>query len=369
MKAASPLPLAVVALCLAGAVACGSSGSDDPPGAGGSGGGLAGNGGSGGGLAGNGGSTGPANAKAYGHFEVHYVSGVTPAASYAEIGGFMYDGPPAALVLWDKKKTDGECALYQPRTPFCELCATGEVCVDTNVCRKPPATHDVGTVTLTGLSAPSGANPLALTPVTNVAGTTYLCAETLPVPPCAAGGPIALSATGKGDYPSFTVQTQCIAPLVVTNPTVTLEPGKPFVLAWTPSALTTARIDLEFDLSHHGGSKGKVICETADSGSLQVSSTLVDSLLALGVTGFPKADIKRVVKGTTPVGAGQAELVVYSDLSFVVEIPGLISCQTDAECPTGQTCLVPGQMCGVACTTNAQCPTGQICQTSTKSCK
>jgi hypothetical protein len=69
------------------------------------------------------------------------------------------------------------------------------------------------------------------------------------------------------------------------------------------------------------------------------------------------------------VGTGQAQLKIYSDRDYVAELPGLISCQNDTECPTGQTCLVPGQMCGVACTTSADCPSGQTCVSSTKVCK
>lgn len=363
MQSYSPIRLTVCVLfATLGLFACGSGGDD-----GGSG-GAAGSGGAGGGGGGAGGST-ATGAKAHGKFEIHYVTGATAASSYAEIGGFMYDGPPAELVVWTKKKTEGACSLYTPGTPFCASCAAGEVCVDTDVCRTPPSTHDIGAVTLTGLSPPSGANPLPLTAVTNASGTTYLCAETLPVPPCTEGGAVRLDAAGKGEYPAFSVETQCIAPLVLGSPTVPLEGGKATTLAWTASSVASARVTVELDLSHHGGSKGKVICDTADTGSLQISGTLLESLIALGVTGYPKAVITRVLVGSTPVEGGQAELKVYSDQYPLVEIPGLISCQNDTECPTGQTCQVPGQMCGISCTSNADCPTGQTCLSTTKICK
>jgi hypothetical protein len=103
-----------------------------------------------------------------------------------------------------------------------------------------------------------------------------------------------------------------------------------------------ARIKVEFNLSHHGGSNGRIICDTADTGSLQVSGTLLGSLIALGVTGFPSVDVARVRTGTATVGSGQAELKVYSDSDFIAEIPGLTSCEHDGECPTGQTCQSPG---------------------------
>jgi hypothetical protein len=281
----------------------------------------------------------------------------------------MNDGPTAALVVWDKKQTEGGCSLYTPRTPFCSACAAGQVCVDTEVCRTPPVSHPVGRVTLTGLNPPSGASPLELTPITTTVGTNYLCPETLPVPPCTAGGAIQLDAAGEGDYPAFSIQGQCIAPLAVTNATVTIESGKAFTLTWTPGAVASARITLEFDLSHHGGSKGRLICETADTGSLVVPGTLIKSLMDLGVTGWPKADVTRILTGKTAVGSGQAELKVYSDKEFVVQIPGLISCNTDADCKAPETCQNPGMMCGISCTSNADCPTGQTCLTTTNTCK
>jgi hypothetical protein len=345
-----------------GLLGCGSGGDD-----GGSGGSAG--GGAAGGAGGAGGTTVPVGPVANGKFEIRYVTGATAASSYAEIGGFMYDGLQADLVIWDKKKTEGECSLYTPRTPFCDACESGQVCVDTNVCRTPPSTQDVGAVTLTGLNPPSGANPLALTPITNVAGTTYLCAETLPMPPCTEGTAVRLDAAGKGDYPPFSVQAQCIAPLVVTNPAITLESGKAFTLTWTPSGVASSRITVFLDLSHHGGSKGRVLCDTADTGSLQIPGALLESLMALGVTGYPRALITRVLTGTTPVGSGQAELKLYSDRDYIAEIPGLVSCQDDSECPAPQTCQVPGQMCGISCVSDADCPTGQTCATSTKICK
>jgi len=356
MHSASPLRLMALAASVTLTLAACGSGS--------SGGGTGGTSGSGGGSGsgGAGGTTSTAGVTPNGLFEIHYRT----ADSYAEISGFMYDGATADQVIWEKKTTDGSCSLYQPRTPFCDACATGQVCVDTNVCRTPPSKKDVGAVTITGLT---GFNPLDLIAVTGSTETSYNCLENPSIPPCTVGATVGLSATGNGDYPAFSVQTQCIAPLVVTNSTIALQSGAAFTLNWTASTVAGARINLTFDLSHHGGSKGKIICETSDTGSLQVSSSLIDKLLALGVTGYPKAYVTRLITGTTAVGSGQAQFKIYSDLDFVVQIPDLVSCEKDTDCPTGQTCLNTSNMCGVSCTTNADCPTGQTCSTSSNSCK
>jgi len=348
--------------------ACGSSGSSDQPAGGAGGGAGAGAGGAGVGGQGGGSSTGP---KAYGLFDIQYVKEATDA--HTKIEGYMYDGSLPEMVVWDKKKTDGDCALYTPRTPFCEACNPGEICVDTNVCRAQPLTHNVGAMTVTGLTAPSGANPISLFKVapseTAETGVTYACTESLPVPPCTAGAPVTLAATGGATYGAFSVQAQCIAPLVVTTSSMMLESGKAFALNWTAGNISGARIKVEFDLSHHGGSKGQLRCDAADTGTLQVSATLLDSLIALGVTGFPSIHVSRELTGTTPVGSGQAQLKIYSDATYTAQLAGLVSCETSSECPTGQTCLDPGKMCGIACTANTDCPTGQTCAASTKTCK
>jgi hypothetical protein len=352
-----------------GLAACGGGGETSGGGGGAGSSGTGPVGGGGGGSTSTGGSTAPSASAPYGIFEIHYATGTGSAASFTDITGIMRDGTPTELVLWEKKKTEGDCSLYTPRSPFCDSCVSPSVCVADNVCRTPPSSYPIGKVTLTGLNPPSGANPLELTPITTDSGTNYLCAETLPMPPCTAGGAIRLDAAGAGQFLAFNIAGQCIAPLAVTNSTFAIESGKDFTLTWTAGALADARIGLEFDLSHHGGSKGRLICDTADTGSLKVPGTLIKSLIDLGVTGFPKAEVKRVLTGKSAVGTGTAELRLRADLDFQVDVPGLKSCNNNSECTAPETCQVPGQMCGISCTTDTDCPTGKTCFKATKVCK
>jgi hypothetical protein len=357
MRACFSFRLLILSITL-GLAACGSGGSGGTGGTGG--------GGSGGAGGAGGGTTVPTGATPNGLFEIHYID-TDPA--HTGVSGLMNDGLPAELVIWDKKQTEGECSLYTPRTPFCSSCAAGQVCVDTEVCRTPPASHPVGTVTVTGLNPSSGANPLELTMVATAVATNYESAETLPLPPCTVGGAIKLAASGQGEYQAFNIQAQCIAPLAISTTSFVLESGKAFTLTWTPGTITEARVTVEFDLSHHGGSKGQLRCTVADTGSLQVSGTMTKRLMDLGVTGYPWLTVARVLTGTSVVGSGQAQLKVYSDQRYVLDIPGLKSCTGDTDCPTGQTCLTPSYMCGVSCKTDADCPTGQTCPAATKICK
>lgn len=369
MRALSFLRFVIPSLAL-GLAACGGGGTSESAGGAGASGGTGTIPTGGGGAISTGGSTtAPTTEGPYGAFDIEYDPGTKTVKPSTKISGIMRDGTPTESTLWEKKKTEGECSLYIPRAPFCESCVAPQVCVADNVCRTPPASYPVGAVTLTGLTSPSGANPLELILINSDVLTNYQCAETLPMPACTEGGAIRLDATGAGQFPAFSIAGQCIAPLVVSNPKISIESGKDFSLTWTPGAVTDARIGLTFNLSHHGGSKGKLICETADSGSLRVPGTLIKALIDLGVSGFPSADVKRVYTGKAAVGTGQAELRLTSSLAFEVEVPGITSCNTSADCTAPETCQSAIKMCGISCTSSADCPTGKTCNTTAKLCK
>ena len=69
-----------------------------------------------------------------------------------------------------------------------------------------------------------------------------------------------------------------------------------------------------------------------------LAPTSAASLKALGISGWPVIVYTRVSHGTSTPET-PAELFVESSISRDVTIPGLISCNTDADCPEGQTCL------------------------------
>ena len=79
------------------------------------------------------------------------------------------------------------------------------------------------------------------------------------------------------------------------------------------------------------------MCESPDSGSLDVSASLLDQLKELGLSGFPKIEVARRTMGSTDPPA-QVDLVVESRVTKFLEIPGVTSCNGDGDCPGGQTC-------------------------------
>jgi hypothetical protein len=159
----------------------------------------------------------------------------------------------------------------------------------------------------------------------------------LPFPPADEGSAISLNVPG-GPYGAFAIKTQMVAPLLSTG-TVTLETGKALALSWdAPGDPTVARIQIKLDISHHGGTKGKVECDVADSGSLEIPAAMVSSLIALGVAGFPSVTLSRVAIGSALIAPGKVTLQVLSEVSRALVVSGVQSCMADTDCPTGKTC-------------------------------
>ncbi len=110
-------------------------------------------------------------------------------------------------------------------------------------------------------------------------------------------------------------------------------------LAWTPPATAgRSTVHVKLDISHHGGTRGKIECEAADTGSLTIDGALVTELLHLGVAGFPTIVVTRSASGEAALTVGRVALSLESEIEREVVIPGVISCNENADCPDGQTC-------------------------------
>jgi hypothetical protein len=194
----------------------------------------------------------------------------------------------------------------------------------------------VGKVTVTGVKLKSAAASFAMTQLFN----NYQpgVADSLAYPPFAEGDAVTFSAAGDSALGAFKVTATGIGLLTVLNDTITMADGKPITLKWTAPAKAGASVVAVYvDISHHGGSKGKIECEGPDNGSLVIAANLVDQLKALGVSGYPKIEITRKSTGTN--ADVKVSLVVESLVSRDLEIPGLISCDgSTAVCPDGKTC-------------------------------
>jgi hypothetical protein len=252
------------------------------------------------------------------------------------VEGRVYSGESPSLLLWIEKARSGACALYQPRAPFCNPgCGSGALCVSDGVCQPFAEPIVVGKVTLTGAKTQSGAVSFTMDPISKVyqppAGVN------LEYIPFAEGDEVKVAAAGDSALGSFSVSAKAIARLAVLNDSIVLNDGQPLLLRWTPPARDIgSTLSVLIDVSHHGGSKGKIECETEDDGSLDIPASLVDALKALGVSGWPQIEFTRKTVGVNP--QVHVNLEIQSPIAKILGIPGLISCTGDEHCPTGKTC-------------------------------
>jgi len=255
-------------------------------------------------------------------------------AGFTLVTGVVYSAPTPVLTVWEEAATDGDCRLLTPRQPFCPAGCPGAACVEDDTCQDYPDVLDAGLVHVEGLADGAGGTTLELEAV---AGSYQ--SDTLAWPAAAEGVVVRVEAAGGDALPAFAVESQGVAPLALDRSAYDLVAGQPLAIGWTPPQYAGAsRVSLKLDISHHGGSNGKIECETADTGALVIPADLVDALLARGASGFPTVVVERHAIGATSVGFGRIELSVFSQLEVAIVIDGLVSCSGDEDCPDGQTC-------------------------------
>lgn len=258
------------------------------------------------------------------------------ANATASLYGKVSDGPAPASLVWELDSVDGDCRLLTPRVPFCATpCGGLAVCVEDDVCQGYATSKPAGAVQVSGVHA--SVSGFQMTAINN--GYQPPAGVTLSVPPFGDGEPITLTAAGSAAVQPFTLTSAGVAPLSLSSTALTLQSGAPLELTWPAgSASTAARVEVKLDISHHGGTRGVISCQTDDDGALTVSGALVTKLLDLGVAGFPTVVVRRERVGATVIAAGRVDFRVGSELEQAVTIPGLTSCTDTSECPSGQTC-------------------------------
>lgn len=267
---------------------------------------------------------------------LHTVSSFGNGSSFL---GKVYDGPTPATLVWTVDLVDGDCRVEVPRAPFCATpCGGSAACVQDGVCQSYPTSKNAGPAQLSGALTGTGTpETFTLTPVVNayqVPGTV-----TLAIPPFADGAMLTFAATGSSTHVPFSLSTRGVAPIALDKTSYTLATGTALEVRWTPgSASTAARIEADVDISHHGGIRGQILCDTADDGSLTIGAGLVTRLINLGVSGFPTIVVRRVKTGNTLVPAGRIDFKALSQTEVKLDIPGLVSCTDTTDCPMGQTC-------------------------------
>jgi hypothetical protein len=269
---------------------------------------------------------------ALGGFVVDLVAARGGAAAYTAVLGKVYGGAYPAAVIWTAVEDGGGCRLLTPRVPFCDPgCGGTAVCVQDGRCQAFPTAQNLGRVSVSGV----GASSFEMEPISG----NYQpgVGVDLPYPPFTEGAAVHM-ATAGGGLPAFALDSVGIPPLEVHG-AFALDDGRPLPVRWTPAGQPgSARIEIKLDISHHGGTRGKVECDVADTGALDIPAAHISRLLALGVAGFPTIVITRVATGTTALAHGKVTLRVISSVELAVQVPGLRSCTDDRDCPAGQRC-------------------------------
>ena len=264
-----------------------------------------------------------------------FQGGMTPG--FTSLLGKVYRGTLPEALIWEKKSEANGCTLYTPRVPFCDPGCGTAICIENDVCKASPASLSVGRVTVSGVKAESGVTSFTVDPIRN----NYLTPGTvkLPFPAFDEGDPVAISTAG-GDLAPFTITGSGIAPLQMTGSgSYPVAKGKPLDLTWkSPGAASKSRIQVKLDISHHGGTKGKIECDVPDTGALSIPADLVGRLMDLGVAGFPTVMVTRSSIASAATSGGRVDLRIYSYIESPVEIPGVISCSEDTECRGGKIC-------------------------------
>jgi hypothetical protein len=251
--------------------------------------------------------------------------------------GLFYDRPLMELSGLELKQEQAGCRLLVPRPlPCMPACAIDAVCAGINTCTPRRNPVDVGVLHVEGLGRmshdvePTSPNVLI-----------YQIVTELPYAACMEGEAIEVRAK------DFSLASTCIGPLTVTSTApIPVTSGQPMRLTWTPPARAgIARVQIELEISHHGGFKGQIECDVADTGSFDVPAPLITGLVNLGRAGYPTVKVTRtslVPASTQP----QVTLTMRSQVELPVDT-GVISCGlgTSPPCAPGTVCR-PDYTCG-----------------------
>ncbi len=256
------------------------------------------------------------------------------AEEYTGVEGEVLDG----VVPQNNAETlleDGECRLLGTRNLFCDpACIPPETCNEEGTCILHPESQSVGTVTVTGMKIDIVMEPAEYS-------SLYFNPSQIPHPGFDPGADIRLAAEG-GDFDPFVLLGAGIGPVVVEDKEeeIPLESDEPLTLTWeAPSIEGPARMHIELNINHHGGTPKWIECDVADTGSFTITAEFITELVGLGLSGFPNVVLSRRTADSVEIAPGCVELIVATEIVLPIQVPGLVSCADDTDCSDGQICL------------------------------
>ncbi len=249
---------------------------------------------------------------------------------YSIVDGTVEDGTVPISVL-EEVAAAGDCLLMKRNNPFCDPpCAGDETCDFDGSCIPYPEPLDLGTVTVSGLSAPVSMDPV-------MPGYSYFDTS-LPHP---AFEPMALITlkSGAAALEPFTLHGVGVHQLAFGGGGWIVDEGQPLAVSWTPPAgESRATVDLRLNIDQHGISPVTVWCAFDDTGQGEIPVAVIDALFAAGVSGFPNGNLRRRTADSTSVDGGCVDLTVSSPRAVDVDVAGYIPCDGPEDCPDELEC-------------------------------
>ena len=263
---------------------------------------------------------------------------VLASDSSTDVDGKVADGVVPISVL-EETVTDGDCRLLRRNNPYCDPgCDAGETCDFDGECLPYPASQDLGTVTIKGMSTNIEMEPV-------YPGNTYFNTE-LPHPAWEPGDILELEME-SGEYGPAVLHGVGVDPLTGVNGPWEVEGSVDLEVTWDAPTTDEVYSEVEFflNIDLHGLSPSVMTCTFEDDGSATVSGAVIQAHIDTGVTGFPSATLARRTVDKADAGEGCMDFRVTSKTSVDVDIVGFTPCVSDAECPDGQECNEEFQIC------------------------
>jgi len=256
----------------------------------------------------------------------------------SNVAGAVLEGVVPSSIL-EFVASEGDCALYRQLNPYCHpACDAGYTCNFKNECVPYPQSQDLGTVSLDGLT-----QPLDMEPVTP--GYTYYDTD-LKHPIFTSGGLVTLDMPA-GTYGPATLYGVGVEPMAELAELWTIEDGVDTTVTWAPPTAEVVRSDvyLTVNIDQHGVSPASLYCVFEDDGDGTIPGSLVSTMVASGVTGFPTGLASRRTADSVSLSAGCMDLTVASPRTVAVDVANYTPCVVNEDCPPGQECNFEFQIC------------------------
>lgn len=233
----------------------------------------------------------------------------------------------------------GDCSLDRKLNPFCDpACPGGETCDLDGTCIPFPATQDLGTLEFAGTNPAVRIEPF-------IPGFSYSNTQ-VDNPPVDADVLMEMRMPNT-PWGSLTLHAVGVQPLVTSGETLVVSTEEDLAVTWTAATgLGRSRVRLDINIDQHGNSPVLLSCDFDDDGTGTVPATLLDQLVNFGVSGFPSALVTRYTADQAVVGDdGCMELAVTSARTMDVRVDGFTPCNGPGQCPEGQECNLPLEIC------------------------